>query len=186
MNRENNKRRQETVKSIRRAFLSLALTKDPEKISVSDICKKAEINRSTFYSIYFDTADLLEDIEKEMTEEFLSVFPEKPDGSGREFDFSVFFRHVSENQAFYRLYFLLGFDFGKIFLENEMRNITKSFPDHYHVEYHLAFFQAGMTALIQKWLSGGCKETPEEILIILRDQYINVNIIRAYRPELFA
>ncbi|MDO5138846.1 MAG: hypothetical protein Q4D71_10380 [Oscillospiraceae bacterium] len=67
MNKENNNRRQETVKSIRKAFMELALSHDPEKITVSDICKKAEINRSTFYSIYFDTADLLDDIEKEMT-----------------------------------------------------------------------------------------------------------------------
>ena len=185
MNRQNNSRRQETVRSIRSSFKTLALEKDPEKISVSDICKKAGINRSTFYSIYFDTDDLRSDIEKEMTDEFLTVFPEKEDGTGYQFDFGVFFRHMSENQDFYRLYFRLGFDFGKMFLENEMKSITKEFPDRSHLEYHLLFFQAGMTALLARWLGNGCRETPEEMLSILRDQYINVNIIRSYRPELF-
>ena len=47
------------------ALFSLLETKDFHKISVSDIIKKAKINRSTFYRHYVDKYDILDNI-KEM------------------------------------------------------------------------------------------------------------------------
>lgn len=54
-----------TKMRIREAFLNTLREKPVNKITVKELCEKAEINRATFYSHYADAFDLLEQIEKE-------------------------------------------------------------------------------------------------------------------------
>ncbi len=51
-----------TRKAIRDAFVELLNTKPYSKISVTEICRLAEINRGTFYIHYYDVDDVLDDI----------------------------------------------------------------------------------------------------------------------------
>lgn len=51
-----------TKHKIERAFLELLENKDFDDISISEICTGANIHRSTFYSHYFNTVELLNDI----------------------------------------------------------------------------------------------------------------------------
>lgn len=62
---------------IRQAFVELLSEKDLEKITVTDIITRADINRGTFYAHYQDTRAVVEQIEKEIIDkmlEFLSEF----------------------------------------------------------------------------------------------------------------
>ena len=54
-----------------KAFLDLLAEKDFEYIKVKDICKKAEVNRSTFYLHYETIADLLDESVERFSEVFL-------------------------------------------------------------------------------------------------------------------
>ncbi len=45
-----------------------------------------------------------------------------------------------------------------------------------YIDYHIEFFKAGLNAIVKKWLENGCKENPEEINQILKDEYKNKNI----------
>ena len=54
MNTKNNQRRRETIAAIDAAFVSLLKEKELKDISVSELCEKAETNRSTFYENYAD------------------------------------------------------------------------------------------------------------------------------------
>ena len=36
----------------------------------------------------------------------------------------------------------------------------------------IEFFKSGFNAIIKKWLSNGCKETPEEMENILKSEYL--------------
>ena len=58
MNTKNNRRRRESIERIEKAFLELLQTKELHEITVSDICKSCELNRSTFYANYIDIFDL--------------------------------------------------------------------------------------------------------------------------------
>jgi len=40
-----------------------------------------------------------------------------------------------------------------------------------HLEYHIEFFQAGLNAVLHRWLDGNCRETPEELLQIIQEEY---------------
>ena len=59
-----------TRKIIQETFLDLLKDKPISKITVKEICDKAEINRGTFYKHYQDCYDLLEKIEAEGIQEF--------------------------------------------------------------------------------------------------------------------
>lgn len=57
-----------TKAAIRSSFLSLLEEKPLDKISVTDICKMADINRGTFYSHYSDPYDLNSKLERQLVE----------------------------------------------------------------------------------------------------------------------
>lgn len=57
-----------TKKAIKDSFLELFETKPLEKISVTEICNNADINRGTFYSHYSDPYDLKRVLEEEFLE----------------------------------------------------------------------------------------------------------------------
>ena len=48
MNTPNNRRRRESVEKIERVFVDLLQTRELGDICVSDICKQAGLNRTTF------------------------------------------------------------------------------------------------------------------------------------------
>lgn len=51
------------------ALIELLGEKPLEKITVYEICRKAQINRTTFYKYYGSPSDLLEDVEKDFFRE---------------------------------------------------------------------------------------------------------------------
>mgnify|MGYP003179204103 CR=1 FL=1 len=58
--------RQTTTKSdIKEAFIQLLATKSLEDITISQLTKKAGVNRSTFYLHYLDKQDFLEQLKEE-------------------------------------------------------------------------------------------------------------------------
>ena len=59
-------RMQKTKRSIYNAFIELRSKKELEKLTVKELCEKAEINKSTFYVYYNDIYDLSEQIEDEI------------------------------------------------------------------------------------------------------------------------
>ena len=59
------RRTQYSKKMIRESLYVLMKEKPLNKISVTEICKKADVNRSTFYSYYTDIYDLHQKILKE-------------------------------------------------------------------------------------------------------------------------
>ena len=68
------KRVLKTKKAITTAFMELTLLKDMHKITVSDIAEIAVINRSTFYLHYADAKEVLDDIERELSEKVRQCF----------------------------------------------------------------------------------------------------------------
>ncbi|MBQ6334834.1 MAG: TetR/AcrR family transcriptional regulator C-terminal domain-containing protein [Erysipelotrichaceae bacterium] len=173
MNKTNNQRRKETISAIRKAYMDLVISRsDIDTISVSDVCKKAGINRTTFYAIYEDLDDLKETIERWMIEEFLSSFQNETQTLRHSFDFTTLFRSIKENQIFYKIYFKLNFDFKSVFVKNEPTQIwTRYFTDESTIKYHIEFFSAGITAIIQMWLNEGCPGDPERMSNIIVEEY---------------
>ena len=58
-----------TKKIIKDTFIKLLSEKDIKKVTVSEICKLADVNRATFYRYYLDVYDLLDHIEEDFINE---------------------------------------------------------------------------------------------------------------------
>ncbi len=169
MNTKNNKRRRTSIEKIEKVFINLLQTKEIQEISVSDICKQAQLNRSTFYANYIDIYDLADKIRKKLENDFSLLFRENtsPD---RTIGGLKMFRHIYENQLFYKTYFKLGYDNKHEVLIYNTSEAEKYFENK-NVKYHIEFFKSGLNAIIKMWLYGGCKETPEEMAEVITTEY---------------
>lgn len=169
MNTKNNKRRKESMAKIEGVFVELIQTKEIEHISVSEICKKAEINRSTFYANYIDIYDLAEKIIERLYNDFLALSDPYIEDVRNRLDFTRVFIHIKENQMLYKTYFKLGsMDIGIVGFDEE---VAAMFFDMKYLDYHIEFFKNGFNAVVKKWLNDGCRETPEEMNNILISEY---------------
>ena len=61
-------------KLIKNAFSELLQKKDVEKITVTEIVNLAGLNRGTFYAHYNNTVEVLEEIEKDVSDQILYFF----------------------------------------------------------------------------------------------------------------
>lgn len=66
------KRVKNTRQAIRNSFLKLIVEKPIERISVTELCRDAGVNRGTFYAHYTDAYDLRNSLETELYEAVLS------------------------------------------------------------------------------------------------------------------
>ena len=71
--RKQDRRTRYTRQTIKDTFLELLKQKSFTKITVTEICKNAEINRGTFYLHYYDIHDVLSDIFNDMTQNMLTT-----------------------------------------------------------------------------------------------------------------
>lgn len=170
MNTPNNKRRKNSQEKIERAFVHFLQTKEINEISVTDICKEAKLNRSTFYTNYLDVYDLVEKIVKKIENDVFMLYQEERETKNNTNDFLKLFRHIKENQIFYKTYFKLNKD-KHFIIQQYDTNLSKHMYDDKFIDYHIEFFMAGLNAIVKKWLNNDCKESPEEIDHILKSEY---------------
>lgn len=145
MNTKNNKRHQETIDNINKAFITLLQDKQLSEITVSDICKAANINRSTFYEKYEDIPALANVIARDLE----NRIAEQPHIKG---EFAWLFEYAKANSDMFNLYFKLGISKGG-------------------GEYKTIFFKNGVYSVAKMWFEGGCVESSEQMGIIIKREY---------------
>ncbi|WP_125141353.1 TetR/AcrR family transcriptional regulator [Clostridium transplantifaecale] len=170
MNTKNNKRRRESRESIEKVFIGLLQAKELNQISVSDICKKAGLNRSTFYANYVDIYELADTIRNSLEENLNELYREDIAAGFNSNDYLRLFQHIRNNQLFYKTYFKLGYDNDYKIVQYDT-NLAKAHFGNRFIEYHCEFFKQGITAIIKKWLAKGCTETAEEMNEIIMSEY---------------
>lgn len=170
MNKKNNKRRRESIERIEKVFIGFLETKELHQITVSDICKVADINRSTFYANYLDVYDLAEKIIDKIHSEVMILYHDEIVEGNSRGDYLKLFYHVKENQSLYRTYFKLNTDKNNSMWFYNKRLATEYF-DNKNIDYHVEFFRNGFNALVKMWLFNGCLESPEELEQIIELEY---------------
>ena len=170
MNKANNKRRKETLEAIKKAFVELIQSNDLDQLSISQLCKKAGINRTTFYACYDGLYDIADSIRRELEENMQEMYRGEIKNKQSRSDYLRLFRHIKDNQISYRTYFKLGYDAQLKGFGYNAKAVEEYF-DNKFIEYHMEFFRAGITRIIRMWLENGCKESPEDMMEILRSEY---------------
>lgn len=169
MNVKNNKRRRESKEKIEKAFIELLQTRDIKEITVSDLIKITGLNRSTFYANYVDIFDLADKTREILENEFSNLFADYNDLNEHSGALKMF-THIKENQIFYNTYFKLCYDDKHLISIYDTKRAEKEHMDS-NIKYHIEFFRNGLNAIIKLWLAEGCKETPEEMAEVLKQEY---------------
>lgn len=170
MNTPNNRRRKESREKIEKVFVELLQSKELSQIRVSDICKQAHLNRTTFYANYTDIYGLADAIRDRLENALADISPKETAAETNSHNYLKLFQHIQQNQIFYRTYFKLGYDDNYKIVAYDTALARKYFQDRF-ISYHMEFFKSGLTRIIKLWLQNGCRETPEEMVEILNSEY---------------
>lgn len=170
MNTQNNRRKRESMQRIENAFMQLLEKKELHEVTVSEICKICNLNRSTFYANYEDIYALADQVRQNLELEVSRLYSAEHAQGFNSNDYLRLFRHIRDHQLFYRTYFKLGYaDRYQIHFYDTCQ--AMQYFDNRHIPYHLEFFRCGFNAIVRMWLAGGCRETPEEMEEIVRSEY---------------
>lgn len=162
-----NRRIRMTKMLIKDALLRVMKNTPFEKISVTQICAEADVNRSTFYAHYADTRQVLNDIESELLEHI----PVPPDGdaiySERVFldMLTVFFSYIKKNSEMFELLMGAGSDnFSRILIRNVFERYTenKLIADSDLARYGYVFIINGVIGLTVEWIETGFPFSDEQ------------------------
>lgn len=168
MEKKNDKRVQRTEKAVFDALCELLLEKKLSKITVSELCKKAGINRNTFYSHYQIPADVLEPIVKKFYDTFNETIVEHSLDEKRMVNY---LRFIKENKDLVKPLFSPNCDIdimSKIQPLGEANAILSIELEHKRLspqmrEYLLCFTLSACSAVASQWIQNGMVESPEEI-----------------------
>ena len=175
MNTKNNSRYKLSSEKIETAFLTLILNKKYEEINISQVCKQAGINRSTFYCHYDDINDLIIKIENRFAKATAAIFNY---GERQTHEaFVEMFTFIRDNKYFYKAF--LSIPYATLAEHNTQINILKHIGSNTDIDksktmsifYRASFFGAGIKEMCRIWLQYDCKETPEEMALMLLDEY---------------
>lgn len=158
------------MRKIEQVLVELLQTKELNQIRVSDICKRAGLNRSTFYNNYADIYDLADAIREKLEEQVAELYKDEISQGFNSNNYLALFQHIAQNQIIYRTYFKLGYD-KKHEIKSYDYNLAKKHFDDRFIEYHMEFYKSGLTEIIKLWLQNGCRETPEEMFEIVKSEY---------------
>ena len=176
-----------TAKKMDKALISLLEEKSFEYITVSEICKRAEVNRSTFYLHYENTVDLLNETARFLLDDFAAYFNVDVENITNKFKensldelnfisdeyLHPYLSYIKENRIAFSTVLLhsVSFGFNEIFqrlYENIFDPILERF--NYPIsdrKYAMMFYLNGITAIVTEWLKDGCEKTIEEVSQII-------------------
>jgi AcrR family transcriptional regulator len=159
---------------IRKAFVELMCEKEIDKITVTNIVTRADINRGTSYAHYCDALVVLGQIEDELIQklnEFIEECNEKDLVRNPLPILQEVGRELEENLEFYRL--LMASSVSCPFLEklrdlfvermvNDPRAKSR-YRNKAKFRVNMSFFAGGMLALYKDWFAGKIDISLEEV-----------------------
>ena len=158
---------------LQNSLFELLKQKSIDKITVTDICHLADINRGTFYYYYTDVFVLLNQIENELYENFLVYFNQYLESSERNTYLLMIklFEYLKQEKKIFKVFFSQNGD--KDFIKRvyltaytsviEECKSQKTNLDPQQLDKIFLFVANGSISLIQNWFDTSLKESPEEL-----------------------
>ena len=160
MNTKNNQRTRLSKILLKNALMDLLSEKGSvTKISVRELCERADLNRSTFYAHYSEPKELLEEVEAELldaTREHLQKIGTENDIGAHRYLLS-FLIYIKENDKPFRTLLIDAGDpeFRSKFMQQSIiqfvENLNISFPKDQE-QYIYSYILNGSTGVIIQWM----------------------------------
>ena len=172
MNTKNNARSQNTRSRIKAAFLELIDEgRNPEEVTVTALCQRAGIHRSSFYLHYMVPTEILSDIETEtmsmMSSYLINLNPETTTEAVESMlcfirDKDLFFRTILltvKGEAM----------IGQFLTQNiiGIREAGVTEEERLSLPYLRAYLSGGSKDILRTWMGGGYREDPKYIAQLL-------------------
>lgn len=172
-----NRRTIYTKKVIKESLIELLQSKEIHQITVTNICKKAEINRGTFYLHYKDAFDLLQSMEDELFNQVIEYINETQVEDYADLLLIKVLELIKENKDLCKILFCKQRD-GRII--DKILDITSKANlklllcnlDEFNIsnfDYFIRYSVGGVLAIIQFWLENDTLESPKEIVNIINN-----------------
>lgn len=188
MNTKNNQRTRLSKLLFKNALMDLLKEKGSvAKISVRELCDRAELNRSTFYAHYNEPNDLLMEIETELldaTEEHLKKIGEENDAGAHKYILS-FLQYIKQNDKQFRTLLIDSADpeFRSRFMQQSIiqfvENLRIELPKELE-QYIFSYILNGSTGIIIQWIRSDYAVNENEIVNLLfsinQSVLVNLNL----------
>lgn len=164
-----------TALKMHNALFRLLEKKEFGDISIMELCSEAGVNRSTFYSHYSNTYDLLKEAYTDRLREFFKTYNQSLQNIGN-FDATSsafispeylipYLKFVKDNKGFFKVYMgnLKSFDVDdtysllleKVFLPIYQKN---GISNKIVVDYMSKFYLQGITYVVLEWVNRDCAD----------------------------
>ncbi|MCM1195226.1 MAG: TetR/AcrR family transcriptional regulator [Corallococcus sp.] len=173
-----------TEEKMKKALLRLIERKDFKDVTVSEICKEAGVNRTTFY-LHFDNAyELLHKISDELVKVFIGSYKEQLTAKDlqnlplEKLSFNTpeylvpYLKFIRKNKFIYKVYMNnygeLNSDYSRVLREFFETVIERyGLQDKTVIYYMSKFYFSGVTAIVLEWVNGDCREEVEAICDVI-------------------
>lgn len=161
-----------TKASLQITLIELLQEKTLDKISISELCKKANVNRGTFYLHYNDVAELFEEYFHDMTEDLRKAYYEpyllthfKIENLSA--DMVRIFHHVEKYKQFYKIvfnrktpmmYYYRLFDIIRNYLIDSISEVNSE-----NIEFAASYQANAIIGLVIQWVQHDFMESPEQM-----------------------
>lgn len=174
-----NQRIRLSKRMLKDALIELLMEHPLDKITVYQICQRAQINRTTFYKYYGNPQDLLNDIEKDIFAELETLL--LSDGGLEQDGLTRVLRYFEKEHTKCRMLINAagGRNFGEKlfrlpFIQSLLaRYIPKEIPDTM-TEYVHTFMYMGGAAIIHRWINKEHRESPEQIADLIHKLMLKI------------
>lgn len=179
------------------ALIELLNKKDYEFITIKEICKKAGVNRSTFYLHYDNIDELLCETIENVNKKFLSYFTEehieiinKIKSNDKDKLILItpeyllpYLNYIKENKVVYQVsaehpVLMQSIKKYELLQKNILYPIFRKFNIQESLkQYFSAYYINGIYAIIDEWLKGNCKDDTSLIIDAI------MNCVRPFEKE---
>lgn len=176
MNQKKNKHYQDTDERIHQVLLEIL--NEQKNPTITEICRRCNINRTTFYLHYTDILELMATSQTRMNQKLMKEFADNgPEVTFMSYNSYVLFaRHVKNNADFYRFFFKVNNHFPlKVEYDAAWNRIlvpyfhSHGLYDESIMKLRFVCYQAGFTTCLGKWVENNCDLSCENVAKILKE-----------------
>lgn len=176
-----------TKKALQNAFVETLSKKPFTKITVDEVCKKANVNRMTFYNHYQDKYDLLNDIINAVKEHLIDSFMTNTGGEINEENVIKYLMNKCERTIdiclkYKNFIFMLAAESDNSLAQyivynsleqgiiNILEQMTSAFKfDNAPIQLLASFLTGGISSIVLNWIQHKEDYTKDELVKVLKE-----------------
>lgn len=148
-------------------LINLLKEKELDKLTVKEVCLKAEVGRASFYRYYNSLGEVLFKNSLKLMMEWETQLEEDPQMSADRL-FETLFSHFQVHKEFYSI--LYRYQQTQVILDTikDKIELTENIPNE--SAYGKSFFAYAIFGWINEWISRGMSESPAQLNQLFQEQ----------------